>query len=85
MPVYQDRMPVHQDLMPVCQDFMPDPQYLPIVKDVYAASDTISKVYKSLISKGLIYFLHDTVNNRKIKILRDTDASQFLLLADVLR
>ena len=84
MPVCQDLMPAHQDLMLVCQDFMPVPQDLPIVKDVCAASYSVLEVYKPFTSEGLISLLHDKVNNRKIKILRDTSAYQFLLLAGVL-
>ena len=44
----------------------------------------VSEVYKPFISEGLVSLLHDKVNNRKIEILRDTGASQSLLLADVL-
>ena len=43
-------------------------------KDVCTTSDPVSEVYKPFIS----------VSNRKIKILRDTCASQTLLLADIL-
>ena len=35
-------------------------------------------------SEGLVSLLHDTVNNRKIKILRYKGASQSLIFADVL-
>ena len=83
-PVYPDSTPVQKDLMPVCQDFVLVSQDLPIVKDVCATSDSVSEVYKPLISGGLVSLLHEKVNNRKIKILRDTSASQSLLLADVL-
>ena len=83
-PVYQDSTPVCQDLMLVCQDFAPASQDLPIVKDVCGTSDSVSEVYKPFISEGLVSLLHNKVNNRKIKILRDTRASQSLLLADVL-
>ena len=83
-PVYQDSTPVYQNLMPVCQDFVPASQDLPIVKDYCSTSDSVSEVYKPFISEGLVSFLHDKVNNRKIKILKDTGASQCLLLADVL-
>ena len=69
--------------MPVCQDFVPTSQDLPIVKYVCAPSDSVSEVYKRFISEGLVSLLHDKVNNRNIKILRDTGASQSLLLADV--
>ena len=84
MPVYQDSTPVYQDIMPVCQDFVPASQDLPIFKDVCATSDAVFVVYKSFISEGLVSLLHDKVNNRKIKILRDTCAFRSLLLADVL-
>ena len=83
-PVYQDFTPVYQNLMPVCQDFVPASQDLPIVKDVCATSDSVSEVYKPFISEGLVSLLHDKVINRKIKILRDTGASQSLLLTDVM-
>ena len=74
-PVYLDSTPVYQDLMPVCQDFVPASQDLPIVKDVCATSDSVSEVYKPFISGGLVSLLHDKVNSRNIKILRDTGAS----------
>ena len=83
-PVYQDSTPACQDLMPVCQDFVPASQDLPNVKNVCATSDLVFEVYKSFISEGLVSLSHDKVNNKKIKILRDTGASQSFLLADVL-
>ena len=70
--------------MPVCQDFVPTAKDLPIVKDVCATSDSVPEVYKPFISEGLVSLLHDKVNKTEIKILRDTGASQSLLLADVL-
>ena len=70
--------------MCIDEDLMPASQYLPIVKDVCATSDSVSEVYKPFISEGLVSSLHDKVNNIKIKILRDTDASKSVLLADVL-
>ena len=70
--------------MPVCQDFVPASQDLPVVKDVGATSDSVSEVYKPFISESLFSLLHDKVNKRKIEILRDTGASQSLLLADIL-
>ena len=51
LPVYQNLMPVHQDIIPVCQDFMPAPQDLPIVKDVCAASDSVSEFISLLFQK----------------------------------
>ena len=57
---------------------------LPIIKDVCATSDSVSGVYKPLISEGSVSLLHDNIKNIKIKILRDTGASHSLLLADVL-
>ena len=63
---------------------MPASQDLSFVKDVCATSEPVSEVYKPFILEGLISLLNDKVNNRKFKILRDTDASQSLFLADVL-
>ena len=83
-PVYQHSTPVYQDFMPVCQDLRPVSQDLPIVKDGWATSDPVSELYKPFTSEGSVSLLHDKVNNRKIKILRHTGASQSLLLADVL-
>ena len=82
--VYQGSTSVYRDIMPVCQDFVPASQDLFIVKDVCATSDSVAEVYKPFISEGLVSLLHDKVSNRKNKILRDTGASQSLLLADVL-
>ena len=70
--------------MPVCQDFVPASVDLPIVKDVFATSDSVPEIYKPFISDGLVFLLHDKVTDRKINILQDTGASQSLLLADVL-
>ena len=64
-PVYKDSTPVYQDLIPVCQDFMPASQDLPIVKNIFAASDSFSEVHNPFISEGLVSLLHDKVNNRK--------------------
>ena len=84
MPVYQESTLVYQDIMPVCQDFVPASQDLPIVKDVCTTSDSVSEVDKPFIPEGLVSLLHNKVNSRKIEILQDTDASESLLLADIL-
>ena len=84
MPVCQDSTPVYQDSTPVYQDFVSASQDLAIVKDVCATSDSVSEAYKPFISKVLVSLLHDKVNNRKNEILKDTGASQSLLLTDVL-
>ena len=63
-PVHQDLKPVYQDLMSVCQDFMPASQDLPFVKDVSAAADSVSEVYRHFIS-GLVPLLHDKVKKKK--------------------
>ena len=70
--------------MRVCRHFVPASQDLTIVKDVCATSDSVSEVYEPFISEGLVSVLHDKVNSRKHKILRDTGAFQSLILADVL-
>ena len=59
-PVYYDSTPVCQDLMHVFQDFMPASQDLFIVKDVCAASYSVSEVYKPFI------LLKDTGASRSV-------------------
>ena len=42
------------------------------------------EIYEPFISKGMISFMNDSTKPIHIKILRDTGASQSIILADVL-
>ena len=61
--------------------FMPRRDILDIVKD--SQSDPVKVGYKPFLSEGTISLI-DGSQSRSIKILRDTGASQSLLLADTL-
>ena len=47
-------------------------------------SDFIQEVYEPFLSEGTISLLHDTSITKPIRILRDTGASQSLILADAI-
>ena len=46
--------------------------------------DSIMEIYEPLISEGMVSFMDDSTKPIRIKILRDTCASQSIILADVL-
>ena len=76
-PVYYDSTPVCQDLMYVCQDFMPASQDLFIVKDVCAASYSVSEVYKPFSLN--IFILHRLRNKFLQLILISLDSASWEL------
>ena len=46
--------------------------------------DSVMEIYEPFISEGTISFMDDSTKPIRIKILRDTGASQSIILADVL-
>ena len=55
-----------------------------VAKDKSSTSDFVQEVYEPFLSKGSISLMDDKTSTKPIKILRDTGASQSLLLADVI-
>ena len=49
-----------------------------------SAFDSIMEIYEPFLSEGFVSLTSDTAQSTPIKILRDTGASQSLILADTL-
>ena len=55
-----------------------------VVEVTKSQPDSVMEIYESYISEGMISFMDDSTKPIRIKILKDTGASQSIVLADVL-
>ena len=55
-----------------------------VVEVTKSQPDSVMEIYEPFISEGMVSFMDDSTKPIHIKILRDTGASQSIILADVL-
>ena len=55
-----------------------------VVEVTKSQPDSVMEIYEPFISEGMVSFMDDSTKAIRIKILRDTNASQSIILADVL-